>query len=110
MTLLNTVLNAQTAAATALFDAVSLHTAAAGGAGANEDGAVTRQAPTWSSPSAGVSTASVTFTAVTGEWVEVGFWNSGTFVGSEPFATTVTYDVAGNLIVAFNFRTEELDD
>jgi hypothetical protein len=105
MTLKAAVLNAQCSAATALFDTASLHTADPAGTGANEDPAVDQAALTWSAPSNGVSTATATFTDVSGDWTHIGVWNSSTFEGA--FPRTISMAVADVLTVAFQVRVKE---
>lgn len=105
MSLLASVLNAQTAAATGKFDTVTLHTADPGSTGANDDETAGSKSLSWSSPSSGVSTASVTWTGITGDWTHLGLWDSTTFVGS--IARTISFPTSENLTVAFRMRTEE---
>lgn len=81
---INTVLNAACSAATAKFDKLSLHTADPGNTGANEDMTAGQKTLTWTSPSGGASSSSASWTALTGSWTHVGFWDSTTFVGSRP--------------------------
>lgn len=103
--LFTSVLNAQCSAGTGMFDTVSLHTADPSTTGANEDLTAGAKALTWSAPSSGVSTASASWTAVTGEWTHIGLWNSATFVASIP--RTISFPTTENLTVAFRMRVEE---
>jgi hypothetical protein len=102
MTLQAAVLNASCAAATALFDSVSLGT---GPLEADEDTGIANEALTWTSPSAGVSTASATFEAIEGDWTHLLLWNSTTFVGS--VAREISFDVASDLVVALEHSVVE---
>lgn len=99
MSLFESVLNAECSAATAMFDTVTLHTADPGSDGANDDATAGSKALTWSAPSGGVSTASVTWTGITGDWTHLGLWNSTTFVGS--ILRTISFPTSEDLTVAF---------
>lgn len=99
MALLASVLNAQCAAATAMFDTVSLHTADPGSTGLNEDLTAGQEALSWSAPSGGVSTATASWTGITGDWTHIGLWNASTFVGSIP--RTITFSTSEDLTLVF---------
>lgn len=105
MGLLDSVLNAQAAAATGKFDTVTLHTASPGTDGSNDDETAGPKTLTWSTASGGVSTASVTWTGITGDWTHLGLWDSTTFVGSVP--RTISFPTTENLTVAFQMRVTE---
>jgi len=105
MTLLASVLNAECAAATAMFDTVSLHTADPGSTGLNEDVTAGQEALSWSSPSSGVSTATATWTGITGDWTHIGLWDGATFVGS--FERTISFPTSENLTLVFQHKVTE---
>lgn len=85
-------------------DRISLHTGDPGTTGANEAAGVTRQTPTWSTSVNGVTTTTVTFTAVSGTFTHIGLWDNPTFVQGRPL--NVTLPSAQNLIVTVEFTVE----
>lgn len=105
MALLAAVLNAECAAGTALFDTVSLHTADPGTDGSNEDLTAGQEALSWSAPSSGVSSATASWTGITGDWTHVGLWNASTFVGS--IARTISFPTPEDLTLVFQHSVVE---
>lgn len=57
---------------------MSLHIGDPGTTGANDSG-ITHAVLTWTTPSSGLSTASVTFTNLTGDYTHIGLWEGATF-------------------------------
>lgn len=105
MSLLASVLNAECAAATAMFDTVSLHTDDPSTDGSNEDETAGQEALTWSSPASGISTATAAWTAITGDWTHIGLWNGATFVGS--IERTISFPTSENLTLVFQHKVTE---
>lgn len=101
------VLNAQCSGATGLFDSISLHTDDPSTDGSNMDETAGDKSLTWSTPSNGVSTASATWTSISGTWTHLGLWNSTTFVGS--IERDFSLDTSGDLTVALRMRVYERD-
>lgn len=99
------VLNAQCAAATAMFDSVTLHTDNPGSSGANDDDTAGSKSLTWSSPSNGVSTATASWTGISGDWTHIGFWNSTTFVGA--IEREISFPTSDDLTLVFQHRVAE---
>ena len=105
MAIFTSVLNAQVTAATGMFDKATLHTADPSTTGANKDNTAGEKSLTWSSPSNGVSTASASWTGITGSWTHVGLWDGTTFVAS--IERDFSLPTSANLTVAFRFRVSE---
>ena len=74
-------LNALCGDFTGLVDEMSLHTGHPGSTGANESG-VSREGLSWTSPYDGLSSATASFTGITGDYPWVGLWGSSTFRGA----------------------------
>jgi hypothetical protein len=100
-----TVLNAECAAATAMFDTVTLHTADPGNDGANDDETAGSKSLTWSTPSSGTSTATASWTGITGDWKYIGFWNSTTFVGS--IERDISFATSADLSLTFQHKVTQ---
>lgn len=101
----DTVLNAQVAAVTGKFDTVTLHTDDPGSTGANDDATAGSKALSWSTASGGVSTATASWTAITGDWTHLGLWDSTTFVAS--IERTISFPTTEDLSVTFRVRVTE---
>ena len=93
------LLNLLCTAYTSKVTTASLHTAAPGTTGANEDTGVARAAVTWSPADDGADEATITWNGISNDapWTHIGFWDGTTFRGFKPFAANLP--AAGKLTV-----------
>lgn len=85
-------------------DHVSLHTADPATTGAN-DSAIPHAAITWSSPTVGVSTATVEIDDVTGDYTHIGLWDGATFrMGIE---CEISYGAATDIEILLTHEEDE---